>query len=101
MSDISSAFAKFVEVVADAFTKDYSKWWISDNDGHRILDSEVYDFLKQHTTWWGRLDPHYVSDCRGFSVDILLRGIKGPSSKWIFDFSQKAFDTTGGPFRRI
>lgn len=100
MSEIVSAMSKFATQIADIFVKEYSEWWITDAHGNKYTDMAVYEFLKEHTTWWGRLDPHYVSDCRAFCADLLCAAKKGPSGNWIFDFSKKAFETMGGPFRR-
>jgi len=39
--------------------------------GRVIHDSDIARFVKKHTTWFQRLDYHFVSDCATMAFTIL------------------------------
>ena len=101
MSELVSAMSKFAAQIADIFVKEYSECETIFHNGIRLSDGEVWEYIKQHTTWWGRLNPHYVSDCALYSHMMFATEEKGPCENWIFDFSKKTIEQMDGPFRRI
>lgn len=51
--------------------KRYSDMACTFQNGKVVSDQQVYDYVKKHTHWWDRLDPHKISDAALLAFDIL------------------------------
>lgn len=50
-----------------------------------ITDEEVANFVKEHTHWWDRLDPEFMTRATLLSQNMLMGVCKEPSKKdWKF-----------------
>lgn len=56
--------------------KRYSDMTCTFQNGKVVSDQQVYDYVKKHTHWWDRLDPHKMSDAALLAFDILSGDVK-------------------------
>ena len=56
--------------------KRYSDMVCTFQNGKVVSDQQVYDYVKKHTHWWDRLDPHKMSDAALLAFDILSGDVK-------------------------
>ena len=55
------------------------------DDGLRFTDSDILAFIKLHTHWWQRLNPHRMVIYSQMAFEFLADNIELPSEKkWFF-----------------
>lgn len=63
----------------------YSDGFCTFQDGLKVTDKQVAKYVKDHTTFWQRLDYHLMCDYAALAFNILCKAVDPPKKKnWKF-----------------